>query len=357
MTKDKCSIEVFARVRPVKRPSANFDIDYASHALAITIPREHTNNHVNNQRENYNFSFSRILDSSMQQDGVFESVAQPVVDSVLEGYNGTVFAYGQTGSGKTFTITGGAEKYADRGMIPRSISYIFQTLKQRTDCHFEVRISYLEIYNENGYDLLDPSHETKGLEDLPKVTLMEDDDGKIHLKNLSGQLAQSEEEALNYLFVGDTNRMISETPMNLASSRSHCIFTISIAARKPDSDVVRKSKLHMVDLAGSERVKKTGIEGTILREAKYINLSLHFLEQVIIAVRWVGLEPTRHSPANLSRPRHVEPILPTTQVRMFWADLVRIPPITRQLGSRDKFVPYRNSMMTSVSIGYRVVSE
>ena len=222
------------------------------------------------------------------------------VDSVIEGYNGTVFAYGQTGSGKTFTITGGAERYVDRGIIPRALSYIFGKIADKTDTTYEVRVSYLEIYNEAGYDLLDPSHETKGLEDLPKVTLQEDHDGRIHLRNLSAQLARNEEEALNLLFVGDTNRMISETPMNMASSRSHCIFTISIEARPSGSDVVRRSKLHLVDLAGSERVKKTGIEGTVLREARYINLSLHYLEQVIVALQ------------------------------------------------EKKFVPYRNSMMTSV---------
>ena len=77
--------------------------------------------------------------------------------------------------------------------------------------------------------------------------------------------------------------MISETPSNMASSRSHCIFPLAVDMRKPNSDVVRRSKLHLVDLAGSERVKKTGIEGTVFREARYINLSLHFLEQVIIA--------------------------------------------------------------------------
>ena len=95
--------------------------------------------------------------------------------------------------------------------------------------------------------------------------------------------------------------MISETPSNMASSRSHCIFPLAVDMRKPNSDVVRRSKLHLVDLAGSERVKKTGIEGTVLREARYINLSLHFLEQVIISLQ-----------------------------------------------ERHKFVPYRNSMMTSV---------
>jgi hypothetical protein len=102
----------------------------------------------------------------------------------------------------------------------------------------------------------------------------------MHLRNLSAQLARTEEEALNLLFLGDTNRVISETPMNQASSRSHCLFTIAIDRRKAGSDVVRRSKLHLVDLAGSERVKKTGIEGNSLKEAKYINLSLHFLEQV-----------------------------------------------------------------------------
>jgi hypothetical protein len=113
-----------------------------------------------------------------------------------------------------------------------------------------------------------------------QVSLLEDDEGRMHLRNLSAQLARTEEEALNLLFLGDTNRVISETPMNQASSRSHCLFTIAVDRRKAGSDVVRRSKLHLVDLAGSERVKKTGIEGNSLKEAKYINLSLHFLEQV-----------------------------------------------------------------------------
>mgnify|MGYP001250921355 CR=1 FL=1 len=79
-------------------------------------------------------------------------------------------------------------------------------------------------------------------------------------------------------------RMIAETPMNQASTRSHCVFTIYITSRVRDSAVVRRSKLHLVDLAGSERVGKTGVGGTLLTEAKYINLSLHYLEQVIVAL-------------------------------------------------------------------------
>ncbi|NWH66908.1 KIF6 protein, partial [Geococcyx californianus] len=117
-----------------------------------------------------------------------------------------------------------------------------------------------------------------------KVTVMEDPDQNIHLKNLSLHQATNEEEALNLLFLGDTNRMIAETPMNQASTRSHCIFTIHISSKEPGSAIIRRSKLHLVDLAGSERVAKTGVGGHLLTEAKYINLSLHYLEQVIIAL-------------------------------------------------------------------------
>ncbi|CAF1278776.1 unnamed protein product, partial [Didymodactylos carnosus] len=207
---------------------------------------------------------------------------KPVSDchhSVISGYNGTIFAYGQTGSGKTFTVTGGPERFADRGIIPRCLSYIFQEFGKQTDQSHTVHVSYLEIYNENGYDLLDPKHEASRLEDLPKVLLMEDEDQNMHLKNLSIHPAQNEEEALNLLFLGDTNRMIAETPMNQASTRSHCIFTIHVTSKEIGSASIRKAKLHLVDLAGSERVSKSNPNGLLLTEAKYINLSLHYLEQ------------------------------------------------------------------------------
>ncbi|XP_037342748.2 kinesin-like protein KIF6 isoform X3 [Pungitius pungitius] len=149
---------------------------------------------------------------------------------------------------------------------------------------YTTHISYLEIYNEMGYDLLDSRHEASRLEDLPKVLIMEDPDQNIHLRNLSLQQSANEEEALNLLFLGDTNRMIAETPMNQASTRSHCIFTVHVCRREPGSATLRRSKLHLVDLAGSDRVSKTGLTGQLLTEAKYINLSLHYLEQVIIAL-------------------------------------------------------------------------
>lgn len=158
-------------------------------------------------------------------------MAKDVIDDCLEGYNGTIFAYGQTGSGKTFTITGGAEKYADRGIIPRTLSYIFGLANKQTDSKIKVSISYMEIYNEAGYDLLDENHASKNLFDLPKVQMYEDKYGHFKLTNLSVHRAANEEDALNLLFIGDTNRVVSETPKNDASTRSHCIFVIQLESQ------------------------------------------------------------------------------------------------------------------------------
>ncbi|XP_055246306.1 kinesin-like protein KIF6 isoform X2 [Gorilla gorilla gorilla] len=285
----KQTIQIFARVKPPvrKHQQGIYSVDEDEKlipSLEIILPRDLADGFVNNKRESYKFKFQRIFDQDANQETIFENIAKPVAGSVLAGYNGTIFAYGQTGSGKTFTITGGAERYSDRGIIPRTLSYIFEQLQKDSSKIYTTHISYLEIYNECGYDLLDPRHEASSLEDLPKVTVLEDPDQNIHLKNLTLHQATTEEEALNLLFLGDTNRMIAETPMNQASTRSHCIFTIHLSSKEPGSATVRHAKLHLVDLAGSERVAKTGVGGHLLTEAKYINLSLHYLEQVIIAL-------------------------------------------------------------------------
>ncbi|XP_075872848.1 kinesin-like protein KIF6 [Nelusetta ayraudi] len=284
----KQPIQIFGRIRPTKRSAtAAYSVDHseaAAGSLEFVVPRDVTDGFVNHRRENYRFRFQKVFDQDARQDEIFQHIARPVADSVLAGYNGTIFAYGQTGSGKTFTITGGAERYADRGIIPRTLSYLFHRFSQDSGVVYTTHISYLEIYNEMGYDLLDPRHHASRLEDLPRVLILEDPDQNIHLRNLSLQLSANEEEALNLLFLGDTNRMIAETPMNQASTRSHCIFTVHVCRREPGSATVRRSKLHLVDLAGSDRVSKTGLNGQLLTEAKFINRSLHYLEQVILAL-------------------------------------------------------------------------
>ncbi|XP_053700458.1 kinesin-like protein KIF6 isoform X2 [Synchiropus splendidus] len=283
----KQAIQIYARIKPTKKATGVYSVDneeIQNASLDFVVPRDLADGFVNNRRENYKFRFQKVFDQSAKQEDIFESIARPVADSVLSGYNGTIFAYGQTGSGKTFTITGGAERYADRGIIPRTLSYLYECFSLDSSMMYTTHISYLEIYNEMGYDLLDSRNEASRLEDLPKVMIREDPDHNIHLQNLSLHQSANEEEALNLLFLGDTNRMIAETPMNQASTRSHCIFTVHLCGREPGSATLRRSKLHLVDLAGSDRVGKTGLNGQLLTEAKYINLSLHFLEQVIIAL-------------------------------------------------------------------------
>ncbi|CAK6962119.1 kinesin-like protein KIF6 [Scomber scombrus] len=283
----KQTIQIFARIKPTKKTTTVYSVDNEEQtgaALEFVVPRDLADGFVNNKRECYKFRFQKVFDQAAKQEDIFEKIAKPVADSVLAGFNGTIFAYGQTGSGKTFTITGGAERYSDRGIIPRTLSYIYECFSQDSGVVYSTHISYLELYNETGYDLLDSRHEASRLEDLPKVMIMEDPDQNIHLRNLSLQQSANEEEALNLLFLGDTNRMIAETPMNQASTRSHCIFTVHLCRREPGSATLRRSKLHLVDLAGSDRVSKTGLNGQLLTEAKYINLSLHYLEQVIIAL-------------------------------------------------------------------------
>ncbi|XP_020503678.2 kinesin-like protein KIF6 [Labrus bergylta] len=283
----KQTIQIFGRIKPTRNTPAVYSVDNEDQtgaSLEFVIPRDLADGFVNNKRECYRFRFQKVFDQAAKQEEIFENIVKPVADSVLAGYNGTIFAYGQTGSGKTFTITGGAEHYRDRGIIPRTLSYLFEHFSQDSSMVYTTHISYLEIYNEMGYDLLDSRHEASRLEDLPKVMIMEDPEQNIHLKNLTLQPSANEEEALNLLFLGDTNRMIAETPMNQASTRSHCVFTVHLCRREPGSATLRRSKLHLVDLAGSDRVSKTGLNGQLLTEAKYINLSLHYLEQVIIAL-------------------------------------------------------------------------
>uniref|UniRef100_A0A087XRW3 Kinesin family member 6 n=1 Tax=Poecilia formosa TaxID=48698 RepID=A0A087XRW3_POEFO len=285
----KQTIQIFGRIKPTNKTAASnvYSVNHEEEtggSLEFLVPRDLADGIVNHKRENYKFRFRKVFEQHIKQDVIFEDIAKPVAESVLAGYNGTIFAYGQTGSGKTFTITGGAERYVDRGIIPRTLSYLYERFNQEGSMMYTMHISYLEIYNEVGYDLLDSRYEASRLEDLPKVMILEDTEQNIHLKNLSVRQSGNEEEALNLLFLGDTNRMIAETPMNQASTRSHCVFTIHLCRREPGSATLRRSKLHLVDLAGSDRVSKTGLDGQLLTEAKYINLSLHYLEQVIIAL-------------------------------------------------------------------------
>jgi kinesin family protein 6/9 len=178
----------------------------------------------------------------------------------------------------------GSKLWNERGLIPRIILEIFQQIKDIKGTAYDVYVSYLEIYNENAYDLLDKNHSDLEIENWKKIVVYEDNNSNIILKNLLMIKVENEYQALDLLMTGNLIRHVSSTPMNLASSRSHAVFSIVLEARDIKTDIMRVSKINLVDLAGSERIKMTGVPQYTITETKYINLSLSFLEQVIIAL-------------------------------------------------------------------------
>ena len=282
MSETESQIKVVIRTRPTQVfASKNISISSIDNKINITIPRNESKGIINNQKENWSFQFDKILHNVAQEE-VFEYV-KSVISSSTRGFNGTVFAYGPTGSGKTFTMSGSSSNFNYRGIIPRSITRLFQELGGKIDYDSKVSISYLEIYNEIIFDLLSPvpANEQKG-----EINFQEDAKGNVVVKGLTKHIVANEEEAFNLLFEGESNRTVSEHQLNKASTRSHCIFTISIEMKSKveSSEKVLTSKLNFVDLAGSERVKETGSSGIALKEAAYINKSLTFLEQVVVAL-------------------------------------------------------------------------
>ncbi|KAL6473960.1 hypothetical protein MHYP_G00175210 [Metynnis hypsauchen] len=227
------------------------------------------------------FTFDTVFSPDSKQLDVYNLTARPIIDSVLEGYNGTIFAYGQTGTGKTFTMEGVRAVPELRGIIPNSFAHIFGHIaKAEGDTRFLVRVSYLEIYNEEVRDLL-------GKDQMQRLEVKERPDVGVYIKDLSGYVVNNADDMDRIMTLGHKNRSVGATNMNEHSSRSHAIFTITIECSEKGIDGnqhVRMGKLHLVDLAGSERQGKTGATGQRLKEATKINLSLSTLGNVISAL-------------------------------------------------------------------------
>ncbi|CAF3904181.1 unnamed protein product [Adineta steineri] len=277
-------VKVYVRSRPTNN-FASDAITLGRDNRTISIHRVPSTNIVDNKINDWAFHLDGVFHNISQED-IFNFVAKDVVDRTIDGYNGTILCYGQTGAGKTHTMTGFTESYPNRGIIPRTLQHLYQQINARQEFSYTVRIAYLEIYNDSMCDLLrslDSSPEYQQQQQQQQLSIGEDS-GFIYIKGLSYRLANSEEEALNLLFEGETNRAIGQHVLNKQSSRSHCIFTILIECRSvlSSDDKYTASKLNLVDLAGSERLAKTNSEGVTKREATFINKSLSFLEQAVL---------------------------------------------------------------------------
>ena len=242
-----------------------------------------------------------VLHNASQETVYLEQVS-PIVQSCLRGYNGTVMCYGQTGSGKTFTQVGSLESFQNRGLTPRAIAEIFTYISDHPQFEATVQVSYVEIHNDQLIDLLSTLPTANPITD--PLALVEDKHGVTSVKNLRTVTVASEEEALAMLFEGSTNRQVANHQLNRNSTRGHAIFSvhIRIRSRVDSSGVVTKCKLNLVDLAGSERLKKTVTDGALASESMYINRSLTYLEQVVVALSSKGRS---HTPYRQSKLTHL----------------------------------------------------
>ena len=286
---DEC-IQVIVRIRP------NNQNESLSSSLKII-----DNNIINLGTKSFNYDY--IANENSTQNEIFEVCAKKICDSSLEGYNGTIFAYGQTGTGKTYTLFGNkysinsnniiqhnnqSENYdielgnnnenninenfdlndESLGLLPRIIYYMFNN-KKVTESKYTFKISFLEIYQEQIHDLLNP--------DQNKNLQIRDVGNNIFVENLRTFIFSSPEEGLKYLIQGAKLRHSAQTKMNEGSSRSHAIISIyieNIITEFNNKLKNKKSVFHIIDLAGSERQNKTGAIGERVKEAGSINKSL-----------------------------------------------------------------------------------
>ncbi|KAF3943871.1 hypothetical protein CMV_029608 [Castanea mollissima] len=269
------NITVCARFRPLSSKERR------DHGDSVCIRCIDTETFVlkDEKEEDIMFSFDRVFCEKSDQAEVYEFLVLPIVRDAVNGINGTIITYGQTGAGKTYSIEGPGILECDeqkKGILPRVVDGIFEHIKPDKMAKYSIKLSMVEIYMEKIRDLFDLSKDNIQIKE-----------SKIQGILLSGATEMSiidPAQALQSLSAGIANRAVGETQMNMASSRSHCIYIFTVQQELTGDKRMKTGKLVLVDLAGSEKVEKTGAEGRALEEAKMINKSLSALGNVINAL-------------------------------------------------------------------------
>jgi kinesin family protein 5 len=246
------------------------------------------------------FTFDRVFEPDATQTQVYDEAAREIVESVLDGYNGTILAYGQTASGKTYTMEGpDIDDPAQRGVVPRMVRTLLDGVARApSTVEFVIGVSMLEIYMERIRDLLAaPAAAASGARAaaggagaLASLAVHEERGGGVYVQGLTQEWVSSEAEVFALLKRGVRGRATGETRMSEASSRSHSVVLVTVRQRDMTSGSAKTGKLCLVDLAGSEKLQKTWATGVALEEAKTINKSLSALGNVINALTF---EPAR----------------------------------------------------------------
>ncbi|XP_052207437.1 kinesin-like protein KIN-14F [Diospyros lotus] len=274
----KGTIRVYCRVRPFLpgQSSGQSTVDYIGENGSIMI--------VNPSKQGKDarrvFNFNKVLGMNVTQEQIYADT-QPLIRSVLDGYNVCIFAYGQTGSGKTYTMSG-PDLAAEQtwGVNYRALRDLFQISKTRMDIiEYEVGVQMIEIYNEQVRDLLVIDGSNRRLDIRNNSQL-----NGLNVPDAFLVPVKCTEDVLDLMKIGQRNRAVGATALNERSSRSHSVLTVHVRGKELVSGSILKGCLHLVDLAGSERVDKSEAVGERLKEAQHINRSLSALGDVISAL-------------------------------------------------------------------------
>ncbi|XP_072751582.1 kinesin-like protein Klp61F isoform X2 [Anoplolepis gracilipes] len=279
-------IQVFVRIRPI---NATEKIG-KSCSVVESSNKEIMVREKSQGSHSKKFTFNKVFGPSSKQIDVYNAVVNPLLEEVLAGYSCTVFAYGQTGTGKTFTMEGLSinptlhwQSDTTAGIIPRALSHLFDELRMLEGQEYIVRVSFLELYNEEIFDLLSSN------DDASKIRLYEDATrkGSVIIHGLKEVIVHDKNEVYKILEKGSEKRQTAATLMNAHSSRSHTVFSITIHIKENNIDgeeLLKTGKLNLVDLAGSENIGRSGAVDRRAREAGNINQSLLTLRRVITAL-------------------------------------------------------------------------
>ena len=264
------NVNVICRFRPMNE----MEITNGNEQVCVFTSPTSLQFYSTRERNNYKFNFDRIFQPSSTQEEIYSYGVKGIIDSVLNGYNGTVLAYGQTGSGKTYTMQGEIGNEKTKGIIPRMIKHVFDYIhEQNSSSEFMLKVSMIEIYQEKIRDLLDISR--------VNLPIRQDSIKGIYVDGCSERYVGCPRDVLNALELGANNRVQAATNMNEHSSRSHSIFILTINQTNKKEGFSKIGKLYLVDLAGSEKISKSGATGFTIKEAEKINLSLTTLGRVI----------------------------------------------------------------------------
>ncbi|XP_042265733.1 kinesin-like protein KIF23 isoform X4 [Thunnus maccoyii] len=355
---EKDPVGVYCRIRPLGTEDEECCIEMISSSTIQLHAPDGLKANRNGEYKEMQYSFKKVFGINTTQMELFEDVAKPLVEDLIHCKNGLLFTYGVTGSGKTYTMTGSPgdggllprsldmlfnsvgpfqakrfvfkpddkngmeiqsqvdallerQKRDSQPLVPKTPSsrqkadpeFVDMISPEEAcksenvddDCCYSVFVSYIEVYNNYIYDLLEdaPFDPIRPKPPQSKI-LREDQNHNMYVAGCTEVEVKSTEEAFEVFWKGQKKRRIANTQLNRESSRSHSVFTVKLVQAPLDADgdhilqdknQVNVSQLCLVDLAGSERTSRTRAEGSRLREAGNINQSLMTLRTCMEVLR------------------------------------------------------------------------